>query len=131
MFPFKNEKNHNSTIKCISCYRDTNSLSIQFHSYFSWTEDYMHILTCSNNLYGNNKSTHRKNALHYTCKGSFSSVEPSISFTRSWHSSGLPNVKHFSTTLEANFCWLIFTICPASWLMIVDLSCGLPCSRTC
>lgn len=66
-----------------------------------------------------------------TCKGSFSSVEPSISFTKSCRSSGPPNVKHFSTTLDANFCWLIFTICPASFSIMIDRSWGFPCCRTC
>ena len=80
----------------------------------------------------------KKKKLHWTelliaqtCNGSFSSVEPSISFTKNWRSSGLPKIKHLSTTLEANFCWLIFTICPASLWIIADRSCGLPCSRTC
>lgn len=66
-----------------------------------------------------------------TCKGSFSSVEPIISWISSWRSSGLPNVKHFSTTLEANFCWLILTIWPSSLLIIADRSWGFPCSSTC
>jgi len=66
-----------------------------------------------------------------TCKGSFSSEVPSISFTKIWRSSGLPKAKHFSITLEANFCWLILTICPASLLIIAVRSCGLPCSTMC
>lgn len=66
-----------------------------------------------------------------TWSGSFSSVVPSISFTSSCLSLGLPNVKHFSTTFEANFCWLIWTILPANSLIIVDLSSGFPCSSTC
>lgn len=65
-----------------------------------------------------------------TCKEPLS-LEPSISFTINWRSSGLPKVKHFSTTLEAYFCWLILTSCPVSLPIIVDRSCGFPCSRTC
>lgn len=66
-----------------------------------------------------------------TCSGSFSSVVPSISFTKIWRSAGPPYAKHFSTTFEANFCWLICTICPASWVIIADRSCGFPLPKTC
>ena len=75
--------------------------------------------------------THNKWHKQQTWRGSFSSVEPSISFTKSWRSSGPPKVKHFSTTLEANFCWLIWTICPANFLIMADRSWGFPCSNTC
>lgn len=66
-----------------------------------------------------------------TWRGSFLSVDPSISFTKIWRSSGLPKVRHFSTTFEANFCRLIWTICPANSLTIADRSWGFPCSNTC
>ena len=66
-----------------------------------------------------------------TCNGTFSSVVPSISLIRIWRCSGVPKVRHFSTTLEANFCWLIFTIWPASCVIIVERSSGFPCCRTC
>lgn len=66
-----------------------------------------------------------------TWRGSFSSVISSISSTKICHSSAQPNAKHFSTTFDAYFCWLILTMFPVNSLIIVDRSWGFPCSSTC
>jgi hypothetical protein len=41
--------------------------------------------------------------------------EDTISLIRPSRSSGVPKDRHFSTTLEAYFCWLKFTTCPESF----------------
>lgn len=126
----------------LSCYQKTTNSRMRFH-YFKAKQKHMvifrhnctrffklHVFFWSVNVKSWYPGLEHQSRI-LTNKLSFPSLGPTISLINDSRSAASPYSKHFSTTLDANLCWLSCTIRPNNLLIIRLLSWGFPLSNTC